>query len=357
MSRKRVCRLWANCCAPPNGFSIFVYRDCPRIFVFISIQAFRCSLVLRTVLQDSARPPEVAYKTGRDYRLVPTARSAENTAFPRSSSKYKKPPPSRIFSPDLANSPNMQTPASSRPPSLTVSIESEQPTNTLIIPNLPQAFFEPAVINALKQHFESYGELYAFIPLKGFKRILVVYKDDDDAEAARDSDGIVIGHDEETQLRTNAAAPGEVEPISHHDTPIFTLRVYRGDPTPLQPANTSLRPPEIEHNYLISPPGSPPVGWEQVREEPPNTATLADDLVRALEHLKLEREMAGRGHEPHVLVSGGAAGEVPRVLVQDADWEALVAAQRAEEISEWNVGSSAPRLDSMRTARPPVAEA
>jgi hypothetical protein len=43
-----------------------------------------------------------------------------------------------------------------------------------------------------------------------------------------------------------------------------------------------LHPPELEKNWLISPPGSPPIGWSQVREDPPNSLHLADDLVKAL---------------------------------------------------------------------------
>ncbi|KZO92399.1 Calcipressin [Calocera viscosa TUFC12733] len=244
----------------------------------------------------------------------------------------------------------MQTPLSSRPPSLSVSVESEQPTNTLIIPNLPPAFFLPSVLEALKQHFASYGELYAWTPLKGFKRILVVYYDVEDAEAARESDNLVIGHERDL-TRSDVE---HVHDVENDSFPAFTLRVYRGDPTPLNRQTSTLHPPEIEHNYLISPPGSPPVGWEQVREEPPNQDTLAHDLVRALEQLKIEREMAGHPHEPHVLVSGEdeEGRRMPRVVVQDADLEQAA----REELAEWNITvAPVPRLESVRTARPPVA--
>ncbi|KAF0554864.1 Calcipressin-domain-containing protein [Gigaspora margarita] len=43
-----------------------------------------------------------------------------------------------------------------------------------------------------------------------------------------------------------------------------------------------LKVPEFEKNLLISPPGSPPVGWVQSREDRPNSTTLSDDLVHAL---------------------------------------------------------------------------
>lgn len=69
-----------------------------------------------------------------------------------------------------------------------------------------------------------------------------------------------------------------------------TLRVYRGQYTPLETLrNRRLRQhlpvPESNRNFLISPPGSPPVGWEQIREDPPNMETLARDLATALENL------------------------------------------------------------------------
>lgn len=58
--------------------------------------------------------------------------------------------------------------------------------------------------------------------------------------------------------------------------------------------------PTTDRNFLISPPGSPPVGWEPLREDPPNTNTLADDLIRALGSLR-DRGLGVRGHTPEVM--------------------------------------------------------
>lgn len=75
-------------------------------------------------------------------------------------------------------------------------------------------------------------------------------------------------------------------------SPEALLRVWRADPTPLEqdPEKTYLHPPAIEKNFLISPPGSPPVGWEQIREDPPNATPLADDLIAALRKLEIQAE-------------------------------------------------------------------
>lgn len=85
-----------------------------------------------------------------------------------------------------------------------------------------------------------------------------------------------------------------------------TLRLYRGEMTSLElPEDGSrhLQVPAQTKNFLISPPGSPPVGWEQVEEEPPNTAALAADLVAALTRLQQhqeveEAELQRNGGEP-----------------------------------------------------------
>jgi Calcipressin len=44
-----------------------------------------------------------------------------------------------------------------------------------------------------------------------------------------------------------------------------------------------LEPPGLEKNWLISPPGSPKEGWVQVKEDPPNSVTLHEDIQSALD--------------------------------------------------------------------------
>jgi hypothetical protein len=46
-----------------------------------------------------------------------------------------------------------------------------------------------------------------------------------------------------------------------------------------------LEPPGLERNWLISSPGSPKEGWVQVKEDPPNSVTLHEDIQSALDRL------------------------------------------------------------------------
>jgi hypothetical protein len=71
----------------------------------------------------------------------------------------------------------------------------------------------------------------------------------------------------------------------------ITIRLLALPPTPKtpDPTTTHLSAPSLSKNYLISPPGSPPEGWEPIIEDPPNSISLAEDLRRALEQLVLKR--------------------------------------------------------------------
>ena len=143
----------------------------------------------------------------------------------------------------------------------------------------------------------------------------------------------------------------------------MVLRVYRADPTPiLTPSgsgegNIYLRPPEHEKNFLISPPGSPPVGWEPIREEPPNPTPLADDLMAALKKLKVQEETRHRGPGPEVLIAPEDDGVGIGVYVEDCDGgEGGQAHEEHEEV--WVYGETAPartRWKPMPTAMPPMA--
>ncbi|KAI0696579.1 Calcipressin [Cerioporus squamosus] len=139
--------------------------------------------------------------------------------------------------------------------------------------------------------------------------------------------------------------------------PEYILRVYRADPTPIESDETQehnhyLRPPANEKNFLISPPGSPPVGWEQIREDPPNSTALAHDLIAALRRLEIQEEQERRGPGLEVLLEA-EDGVGISVCVEDCD---AVAREQVNEEEDWAYGERAPsrtRWQPMPTAMPP----
>ena len=70
---------------------------------------------------------------------------------------------------------------------------ASQPTNTLAVTSLPRSFFDPAILNMLRDHFASFGEINQWVPLQGFGRIIIVYESEHHAETVkRQCDPIVV---------------------------------------------------------------------------------------------------------------------------------------------------------------------
>ncbi|KZV78724.1 Calcipressin [Exidia glandulosa HHB12029] len=174
----------------------------------------------------------------------------------------------------------------------------QQSTNTLIVAQLPVEFFELAYLQALRDVFARHGEIHTWAPIRVFRRAIVTFWRPEDAERAkRDLDGLILPSD-----------------------PPHQIRVYRGAHTPIrrvtEPSSADydpfyLAPPRLEKNFLISPPGSPPVGWEPIVEEPPNAAPLASDLIAALTKLQLTQNEEG--------VRRTGSGSGVEIVYEDAD--------------------------------------
>lgn len=217
--------------------------------------------------------------------------------------------------------------------------EESERTNSLIIARVPTAFFQqPQLLDLLRDHFETFGEINQWAPMPSFTRIIVVFYHEEAAERAkRTCDPLVL---------------------EHNDAPPTIMRVYRSDPNPIISDSSNLasehflRPPALEKNFLISPPGSPPVGWEPIREDPPNVAPLADDLIAALRKLQLREKRRSREVllEPEEGVGVG-------VYVEDCD--ADVEGDEARE-EDWEYGAPSParlRWRPVATAMPPIPAA
>lgn len=114
------------------------------------------------------------------------------------------------------------------------------------------------------------------------------------------------------------------------------------------PETNYLRPPAIEKNFLISPPGSPPIGWEPIKEDPPNATPLADDLMTALRKLKTHERRSSLEVllDPH-------EGSGVSVYVEDCGMDD----DEEMEEEDWVYGESAPARAKWRpiaTALPPM---
>ncbi|KAL7270322.1 hypothetical protein RUND412_006979 [Rhizina undulata] len=175
-------------------------------------------------------------------------------------------------SPQLSpvSSPKSRSRASSRGSHLTLDLSSlpqpATPTNTLLITNLlnPE-IFHPAYLQDLRDIINTSAPIATWSPLKSFRRIVCSFNNTEDAITVRqamDGEGIM----------------GE------------RIRVYFGEHTPLQPTDQHLQAPESKKLFFISPPPSPPHGWEMRNEEPPNSVVVAEDLAHALAKLSCNRK-------------------------------------------------------------------
>ncbi|KAJ3768442.1 Calcipressin [Lentinula raphanica] len=228
------------------------------------------------------------------------------------------------------------------------STPPEKPTNSLAITQVPDEFFHPAVLGVLRDHFDLYGEITHWVPLRAFRRIMVVFTEEDAAEhAKRSCDRIQIS--------------------ATQDRPAVELRVYRADPNPIIPqsafasgssyipADNYLRPPALEKNFLISPPGSPPVDWEPIKEDPPNATPLAGDLMAALQKLQLEERNREGNQGPEILLHPEDGDSGVGVYVEDCDTRAAEVEIEIDD-EDWVYGQTAPARSKWKpvTAMPPM---
>ncbi|PNS16760.1 Calcipressin-like protein [Sphaceloma murrayae] len=178
------------------------------------------------------------------------------------------------------HSPSLSLDLSDLPPLTTPS----QPSNTLIITNLldPQ-IFAGSKLQAIRDAISAQAPLHSFSPLKSFRRIIATFYSIDDATHVR-------------QL-----LDGE-NVMSHR------IRVYFGEPTELEEKDQTLHLPEAGKLFFISPPPSPPVGWEMRTEEPPNKDVHADDLVSALHKLNAAKSHVEYPPSPTSMRSGSVGG-------------------------------------------------
>ncbi|GAA5920230.1 hypothetical protein JCM1841_000431 [Sporobolomyces salmonicolor] len=184
------------------------------------------------------------------------------------------------------------------------------PTNSLILV-LPPLLFSPSLLPLFHAHFGTYGTMLSWTALERLGRVLVVYEEAEEAANAKQEMDGFVWEDEDERGESSTAGLDRNGANSARDMP-QPLRAFFGPslpvPLPTSLSSTLLSVPPLSKNFLISPPGSPPVGWEQIEEEAPNTQVWhegdepgegptegtmmsekwADELVRALRFLSVE---------------------------------------------------------------------
>ncbi|KAI9760250.1 MAG: hypothetical protein M4579_001764 [Chaenotheca gracillima] len=173
------------------------------------------------------------------------------------------PPPSRSSTP---SSKSRRSPLSLDLSSVPPLIHPSPPSNTLLITNLQDLLiFRHDHISTLRDVINQSSPIHSWSPLKSFRRVVVSFYDVDAALQIR-------------QILDGEVIMGE------------RVRVYFGEPTPIEPVDQHLQAPASQKLFFISPPPSPPHGWAMKNEEPPNKDVHADDLASALSKLHARPE-------------------------------------------------------------------
>jgi hypothetical protein len=135
------------------------------------------------------------------------------------------------------------------------------PSNTLLITNLNDPeIFRADNIQTIKDLINSSAPIHSWAPLKSFRRIIVSFFDEDAAIRIR-------------RILDGEAIMGE------------RVKVYFGHSTSIEPKDEHLNLPDAGKLFFISPPPSPPHGWEMKLEDAPNKQVHAEDLAEALAKL------------------------------------------------------------------------
>ncbi|KAK3954666.1 Calcipressin-domain-containing protein [Pseudoneurospora amorphoporcata] len=170
------------------------------------------------------------------------------------------------------------------------------PSNTLIFTNINSLdVFSADNLQTIRDLISQTAPIFAWSPLKSFRRIIVTFFDEQAAIAVR-------------SVWDGEAILGE------------RCRVYFGQPTPIDvsDADKHLALPDAGKLFFISPPPSPPHDWEQRMEDAPNTMVHAEDLAEALAKLRHHNNPNGMDADVKVPVSPASDGGRPGDFKENA---------------------------------------
>lgn len=103
-------------------------------------------------------------------------------------------------------------------------------TNTLLIPDVPKSFYgcDDAML-LLHDAFAEFGPLYTFVPMKGFRRIMIIYQETVHAlNAKKELDRHVIVYKERVNNFPEIVTLSNEQDWNDQDYELFLLRVYFG---------------------------------------------------------------------------------------------------------------------------------
>ncbi|KAK4923030.1 hypothetical protein LTR49_009692 [Elasticomyces elasticus] len=157
------------------------------------------------------------------------------------------------------------------------------PSNLLLITHLDAPeIFTAANLESIRAAINAHAPIHSFSPLKSMRRIICTFFTTEDAIAIRQ----VL--DGETVLGSR-------------------VRVYFGSGVKIDITEEErwLQAPKSGKLFFISPPPSPPMGWEMQNEALPNKDVHADDLAEALAKLHA-RPAADDALKQNEVVEGAA---------------------------------------------------
>jgi len=190
---------------------------------------------------------------------------------------------------------------------------------SLSITNVPCSVFEDENTKKVFENlFTQYGceNDRSFIYLKSFRRVRVTLSSEENAKAAQ------------RDIHRKLFSGSELGVF-------FVQRCFSLN------SNSSLMPPPPTKQFLISPPASPPVGWQQTLESHP---IVNYDLLAAVATLDTSR--------PHELHS--SAEDAPSIVVHLCDESSHEVSANEEDLSKFHPLKALPR-EIMQTRRPDVA--
>ena len=96
------------------------------------------------------------------------------------------------------------------PPSLLPDAPADEPTNTaaLLLPH--QALFAPPILQILRDHYETYGRIAHWAPVKGFGRVIIVWDEVEGFERAK-REGDYLKLDVDLPPQDGAAQSGKTD--------------------------------------------------------------------------------------------------------------------------------------------------